>query len=249
MRIFRLAIAKLLPIIELIILWQITSVILNSPALPRPWDVLPEFHFGWRQLLLHAGASLGRVFAAIFTSTLLALPLGLLVGGCEPAYRLLSPLIYSLYPIPKVAFLPVIMLLLGLGNSAKIFLMDLIVFLQILVAVIDARRGIDRHIVESVMTLGPTRLQLLWHVLLPAAFPRVITAIRVSIGTAMSVLFFAETFGTEYGLGFFITDAWMRMNYLAMFSGIVTQSIIGLLLFRSVSWLESTTCRWQVKVD
>lgn len=238
-----------LPAVQVVVLWQMLSLILSSPAFPGPLEVLPEFCSGWSVLLTHASASIGRVFGAILTSTFLALPLGLVIGGCEPAYNLLSPLIYSLYPIPKVAFLPVIMLLLGLGDAPKIVLMDLIIFFQILVAVVDARRGIDRQLVAAIMTLGPTRFQLLWHVLLPATLPRVITAVRISIGTAMSVLFFAETFGTNYGLGFFITDAWMRMDYLAMFSGIVTQSLLGLLLFRAISWLESKLCQWQGKQD
>lgn len=71
------------------------------------------------------------------------------------------------------------------------------------------------------------------------------TAIRVAMATAVSVLFFTETFGTKYGMGYFIMDAWLRVNYLEMYAGIVVLSVIGLLLFIVIDGLEHYFCRWQ----
>ena len=100
-------------------------------------------------------------------------------------------------------------------------------------------------IIDSIATLGPNRWQMLWHVLLPAVLPRVLTSVRVSVGTALAILFFAETFGTELGLGYYITDAWMRLNYQDMFAGIAALSLLGLLLFQAINWIEGKLCKWR----
>jgi NitT/TauT family transport system permease protein len=85
------------------------------------------------------------------------------------------------------------------------------------------------------------------NVIIPASLPGILTALRISLGTALSVLFFTETFGTEFGLGYFIMDAWMRVNYIDMFSGILVLSIMGLLLFVLLDIIERVCCRWKNK--
>lgn len=77
--------------------------------------------------------------------------------------------------------------------------------------------------------------------------PKFLTSLRVAMATAVSVLFFTETFGTTYGMGYFIMDAWMRVNYLEMYSGIAVLSNIGLILFSTIDYIERKTCSWQYK--
>jgi NitT/TauT family transport system permease protein len=77
--------------------------------------------------------------------------------------------------------------------------------------------------------------------------PKFLTALRVAMATAVSVLFFTETFGTQYGMGYFIMDAWLRVNYLEMYSGIVVLSSIGLILFSTIDYMERKMCGWQYK--
>ncbi|MBP3721954.1 MAG: ABC transporter permease, partial [Selenomonadaceae bacterium] len=83
------------------------------------------------------------------------------------------------------------------------------------------------------------------YVLWPAVLPKFLTAIRVAMATAISVLFFTETFGTKYGMGYFIMDAWLRVNYLEMYAGIIALSYIGLFIFGLIDFIEHITCRWQ----
>ena len=73
------------------------------------------------------------------------------------------------------------------------------------------------------------------------------TAVRVAMATAVSVLFFTETFGTQYGMGYYIMDAWLRVNYLEMYAGILVLSVMGLLLFGIIDCFEHVACRWQRK--
>ena len=90
-------------------------------------------------------------------------------------------------------------------------------------------------------------MDVFWEILMPASLPKFLTSIRVAMATAISVLFFTETFGTQYGMGYFIMDAWMRVNYLEMYSGIVVLSCIGLILFGVIDYLDQKICHWQYR--
>ena len=96
-------------------------------------------------------------------------------------------------------------------------------------------------------SLGATFRDIFFEVLWPASLPKFITAVRVALATAISVLFFTETFGTKYGMGYFIMDAWLRVNYLEMYSGIVVLSLIGLIMFTTIDMIEQYACHWQYK--
>ena len=108
----------------------------------------------------------------------------------------------------------------------------------------DGVREIPAGLFHSVGSLGLSRIDLYRHLILPAVLPRIITAIRISIGVSISVLFFGESFATTYGIGYFIMNSWLMVNYVAMFSGILALSLLGLALFALVDLLEKRTCRW-----
>ena len=98
---------------------------------------------------------------------------------------------------------------------------------------------------NPLISLGASRLQMFYNVTLPAILSEVLTNIRLFIGTALSVLFFAEAYGTNMGIGYFIQDAWSRINYIDMYSGIVILSILGLILFIILDYIESVVCKWK----
>ena len=112
-----------------------------------------------------------RVVASIVLTVVLATPLGLAIGQSQKWNRRLSALIYLTYPIPKVVFLPIILLFLGIGDASKIFLIWLILFYQVLLVVRDASAGVHPDLVQSVESLGSSRLQLLRYVFFPACLP------------------------------------------------------------------------------
>jgi NitT/TauT family transport system permease protein len=93
--------------------------------------------------------------------------------------------------------------------------------------------------------LGAGDGQILYHVILPAVWPTLLTALRLSIGTAIAVLFFAETFVTYQGLGYYIMDAWTMLDYEQMFLGIVGLSLLGLVFFVMVDMVERWLVRWK----
>lgn len=106
-------------------------------------------------------------------------------------------------------------------------------------------QGLDKKYLDSFRSLGGTPLQMLRHVLIPAALPDAMTALKVASGTAVAVLFMAESFATRRGLGFLIMDAWGRGDQLEMFTGILAMSLLGVALYELCNVLETRSCRWR----
>ena len=147
---------------------------------------------------------------------------------------------YVLYPVPKIALLPVVMLLFGLGNLSKAVVVYLVLFFQVLLSSRDGAREIPSPYILSLRSLGANRWQTLRYGIWPALLPGLLSSLRVGTGTALAVLFFAETFGTSLGLGWFVMECWMRMSYVDMFAGIMCLGLVGLGLFLGIDLLQRT---------
>ncbi|MBM3127553.1 MAG: ABC transporter permease [Chloroflexi bacterium] len=234
----------LLAALALFIAWEIAALILNREILPAPTDVLVAFvaqlprGLGW-----HFVVSAWRVVASIALSVALATPAGLVLGQYPRVNRFFAPLIYLTYPIPKIVLLPIVILFLGIGDASKIAIIFLILFFQVLVVVRDASAALRPELLYSVESLGAGRRALLRFVYLPATLPAVLTAIRVSIGTAIAVLFFTESFATNAGLGYYvIVDTFQRIAFPEMYAGVVAMSVLGLVLYFVVDYLERILC-------
>jgi len=231
----------------LVIMWQATAMLVNRPILPTPLEVFVVFFQELRKdLLIHFAASLLRVIAGMALSVLVAAPAGLAIGGSKTMNRLLSPIIYLLYPIPKVVFVPIVLLFLGIGDVAKIVIIFLILFFQIIVLVRDQAAGIPSQLIQSLQSIGAGRRALFRFVYLPASLPAILTALRQSIGTAIAVLYITELFATKYGLGYYIYyNGSTLFDYPAMYAGVIAMSLLGLGLYYGVDQLERRWCKWK----
>ena len=232
--------------IGMILIWQITSMLVNRSILPAPITVLEVLFVEVSgDLPGHFIASLWRVTASMLLSVILAAPAGLLIGQSKRLNRIFSPIIYLVYPVPKVVFVPIILLFLGVGDAAKIFLIFIILFFQIIVLVRDQAATITPQLIQSIRSLGAGRRALFRFVYLPASLPAILTALRQSVGTAVAVLYIVELFATQKGLGYYIYyNGSTLLNYPAMYAGVVAMSILGLGLYFSVDWLEKWLCPW-----
>lgn len=223
-----------------LLLWQLLAWIIHRPIMPSPGKVFPVFFsslFG--DLGLHFLASTGRVLAAILFSVITAVPVGLGLGQTPKLDRIFYPLVAIIYPIPKIVFLPVIYVILGITDVSKIFLIALIIFFQILVVVRDEAAKLPRELILSVRSLGAGRRALFRYVYLPASLPAVLTAIRVSVGTAIAILFIAEQSLTTYGLGYYIVvETYQVLRYPEMYAGIVGMGLLGMTLYMIILTLE-----------
>ncbi len=233
--------------LALLLVWQIVAWIVNVSILPDPLKVFQVFVREMQNdLLKHFSFSLWRVLVGMILSVLVAAPVGLAIGGSERLNRLISPLIYLLYPIPKVVFVPVVILFLGIGDIAKIAIMFLILFFQIVVLVRDQAAGLPPQLMQSLRSLGAGRRALFRFVYLPASLPAILTALRQSIGTAVAVLYITELSATKYGLGYYIYyNGSTLLDYPAMYAGVLAMSLLGLGMYFTVDWLERKWCRWK----
>ena len=236
----------LLSTIGLLVFWQLAALIISKAVLPAPHEVLRAFVLALPQELgIHMLVSAWRVAASIGLAIVCAVPIGLSLGLSPTANRLAAPLIYLLYPIPKIVFLPIILLLLGIGNLSKIVVISLVLFFQMLVVVRDEASSLRPELIASVRSLGAGRKALFRYVYLPACLPAVLTSLRVSIGTAVAVLFFAESFATTSGLGYYIIiETWGRLDYAGMYAGVVAMSLLGLVLYFAVDSIQQRMCPW-----
>ncbi|MGB9920411.1 MAG: ABC transporter permease [Moorellales bacterium] len=234
-----------LGLLWVLLAWQIIALILGHPALPGPVLTLASLVQNAERLWPHFCFSLYRVVLSLMIGLATAAPLGLILGRRDSWDRLVMPAAYLLYPVPKIALLPIVFLLLGIGDAARIFLVTTIIFFQILVASRDAARSIPQQSILSVLSLGASPRQVFRHIILPACLPKVLTALRVSLGTAISVLFFTETVAGTTGLGYYIFDSMYRADYSQMLAGIVAIAGMGLVLFALIDWLERRLCAWQ----
>ncbi len=231
----------------LLILWQVAALLVARPILPAPGVVVRAFlaELGG-ELPFHFLASLGRVVAGALVAVATAAPVGLAIGASKRLNRLLSPVVYLLYPIPKVVFVPIVLLFLGVGDLAKIVVLFLILFFQIVVLVRDQAAGIPPQLLQSLRSLGAGRRALFRFVYLPASLPAILTAVRQSVGTAVAVLYVTELFATQYGLGYYIYyNGSTLLNYPAMYAGVLAMSLLGLGLYFAVDRLEQRLCPWR----
>ncbi len=229
----------------LLLTWQGGALCLGPGVLPLPGAAFAALlrEAGTTAFWDHAQSSLHRVLAALVLGFGLAFPLGILLGAARRLDAWVAPLVFLTYPIPKVLFLPVFLVLFGLGDMPKVLLIALTVGYQILVVTRDSVRNLDRRYIDSFRSLSRSKLSLLRHVLVPAALPAALTSLRIAGGTAVAVLFLAESFVTDSGLGYLIIDAWGRMELPLMFAGIIAMSLLGVLLYEACNVLEKIFCR------
>ena len=233
-------------VVALVGVWAVAALLVGEPILPVPWVVAQAFAREWAGgLWEHVLYSAYRVVLSIIIAVILAAPAGMAVGQAPMIDRIFSPLIYLIYPVPKIVLLPIIMLFLGVGEASKIFIISLILYFQILVLTRDAAYAVRPELILSVRSLGARRRHLLRHVYFPAVLPSILSALRITSGTAIAVLFFTETFATHNGLGYFIiVQSWGRVDYAAMYAGIVAMAVMGLTLYAFIEFLDRRLCAW-----
>ncbi|WP_202708393.1 ABC transporter permease [Sporosalibacterium faouarense] len=227
------------------IIWYILYLSINSPIIPSPYGTVKEFIKSLRGLLaLHLLASSIRIVFAVIISLVVGVPLGLWVGRNNTADAIISPIVYILYPLPKIAFLPIFMILFGIGDLSKIILIISIIVFQILIAARDGVKEIPKELFFSVSSMGVGKIGIYRHLILPAVLPKLLTGLRISVGISISALFFSENFATSYGIGYYIMNAWTMVNYKDMFVGILALSILGMVFFKGLDLLEKKVCPW-----
>ena len=180
--------------------WWLLAKAVSLPIIPLPELVLATLgRVFFQSIAIHGVYSLWRIMAGLFLAIAVGLPLGVLLGYFPKLDKVLSPVVYLTYPIPKIALLPIVMLFFGVGEAAKILLIFLIVVFQVIVAVRDGIRLIPAETYYPLNSLGASFYRIFCDILWPASLPKFITAVRVAMATAMKLA--VEAGRTAYRAG------------------------------------------------
>ena len=220
--------------------WYLLAVIVQSPIVPMPHAVLRYLITGMPLSIsmVHVLASGYRIIGGVSLGLFVAIPVGLLIGRKVIADTIISPMLYLLFPLPKIAFLPVFMVLFGIGDASKIALIAVIVFFPAALSIRDGVKGISFHYIELARAYHLTPKQMLRHIIWPAVLPRIYSSVRITVGIAMSVLFINESYAASHGLGYMIMNSWVMAQYTAMYAGIVLLSLLGLSIYQIIDFTE-----------
>jgi sulfonate transport system permease protein len=222
--------------------WAATATgAIKSYQLASPRDVVRELvelaQTGvlWRDL----GASIERVALGFAIALVLALIVGSLVGGSRLAERALDPTLQAIRAVPSLAWVPLILLWLGIGETAKITLVAIGAFFPIYVALVSGIRGVDRKLVEVGTIFGLSRIALITRVLVPATLPQLLVGARIGLTQAWLFLVAAELLAATNGLGFLLTDGQQTSR--------TDEILVAILLFAACGKLSETGMRWLEK--
>lgn len=201
----------------------------NPLFLPTPEGVLARLASWWSDgLLQDIGISVYRVTAAFALAALLAIPLGVLAGSYTPIQAALQPLMEFSRYLPAVAFVPLILLWVGIDEGSKITIIWIGTFFQMVLMITDDVRRVPQTQLDAGLTLGARRGELISRVMLKSALPDILTTLRVTMGWAWTYLVVAELVAANSGLGYSILKAQRFMQTETIFAGILLIGVLGL---------------------
>lgn len=235
---------KLYGLLLVLVFWFGLYLLVQSPAIPHPFTTLQYTFIHMSEFIPHTAASMMRIGVAILCAAVLGIGIGMVMGLSDTIDAWIAPVVYILYPIPKIAFLPVFMLLFGLGELPKILLIFSVIVFQFMMSTKDAIKDIEPAYLLAIKSLSLSQYELIKHCIIPAILPSLFTSLRITFGVSVAIIFFAENFSTKLGLGYFIMNSYAMANYQSMYAGIVVLSVIGLLIYDLIERLEKKLCPW-----
>ena len=240
---------SLISLAAVLALWALVTNLgwVNHALVPSPQEVLQATVAAIRDgsLWRNTVASLTRVVEGFAVAMVIAVPLGALMGLSGTLRGLVEPLIELLRPVPPIAFIPLAILWFGIGEVSKVMIIAYGAFFPIFVNTMSGFRDVDRVHIRAAETLGAHRFHLFRDVVLPSAFPQIVTGARLGMGMAFIVLVAAELVASSEGLGYLINDARFSFRTDQIFVGIITIGVLGLALNKGLLETERRLLRWK----
>ncbi|MEU8707415.1 ABC transporter permease [Streptomyces sp. NPDC048565] len=190
-------------------------------------------------------ASLRRVLLGFALGTLLAVPVGFLMGWYGVARGLLEPYVQFFRTVPPLALIPLAIVLMGIGEVPKIFVIFLAAFLSSVVAAFQGVVGVDRTLIDAARVLGARDGTIFLKVVVPASAPFILVGMRIGLGSAWGTLVAAELIAAQEGLGYEMQKAQLYYDLPTIFVGVITIGLLGLLMDRLLLLAERRLTRWQ----
>ena len=243
------AVGRYFPLALLLGAWEAASRLgwVPQSMLPSLSGVLALW---WRllrdgDLVANAGASLLRAAAGLGLSILVGTALGVLMAWSRPLRRAVQPLVGILYPLPKSALIPILMIWLGIGHLSKVAVIFLGCLLPVVLSAFNGANGVERTLIWSAQSLGATRRDLLREIVAPAALPEILSGIRIALALSFVLLVSSEMLAAREGLGFLIAFLGEAGNYEGMFAAVFTVAGLGFAADRAYLAGVRRALRWR----
>ena len=246
---------SLTSVFAVVMLWFLITALHIVPELflPSPSAVWQKFlevssqGFMKATLWQHLAESIGRVFSALIFAIFIGVPVGLWMGLNRWVRAILDPLVELFRPIPPLAYLPLLVIWFGIGETTKI----LLIFFSILAPVIiSTTHGVLSHQINrerAALSLGATRFQVLRYVILPSALPHILTGIRIGLGVGWSTLVAAELVAADRGIGFMVQSAAQFLITDTVILGIIVIAVVAVSFELFLRWLQNELAPWYGK--
>jgi NitT/TauT family transport system permease protein len=241
--------ASVIGIVSILVLWEVICHLELVPPLflPAPSSILLA---GWDMLTsgeLHENilASLFRIAVGYAIGAVCGIVFGLVLGFSRWVDAVLTPIVYSIYPIPKIALLPLIILWLGIGETPKFTMIALGVFFPVVINTYSGVKNVDPIWIKAAVTFGSSHLNVIRKVILPGSLPMIFAGLKLAAGTSLLLLVSAEMIAAQQGLGSMILHYGNLMITTKLMVGVLILSLLGLLFNRGLQWLEHKLLPWK----
>ncbi|MGU9866262.1 taurine ABC transporter permease TauC [Kluyvera ascorbata] len=241
----------------LVIWWAVAAAHWVSPLfLPAPGQVLNKLltiaspqGFMDATLWQHLAASLGRIVVALLAATIIGIPVGIAMGLSPTVRGILDPLIELYRPVPPLAYLPLMVIWFGIGETSKILLIYLAIFAPVAMSALAGVKSAQQVRIRAAQSLGANRAQVLWLVILPGALPEILTGLRIGLGVGWSTLVAAELIAATRGLGFMVQSAGEFLATDVVLAGIAVIAFIAFGLELGLRALQRRLTPWHGEIQ
>jgi taurine transport system permease protein len=236
--------------------WAVTALQLIAPLfLPPPEQVLQKLlaiagpqGFMDATLWQHLAASLTRILIALLAAVIIGIPVGIAMGLSPTVRGILDPLIELYRPIPPLAYLPLMVIWFGIGETSKILLIYLAIFAPVAMSALAGVKSAQQVRLRAAQSLGGSRAQILWFVILPGALPEILTGLRIGLGVGWSTLVAAELIAATRGLGFMVQSAGEFLATDVVLAGIAVIAVIAFALELGLRAVQRRLTPWHGEV-
>jgi NitT/TauT family transport system permease protein len=232
--------------VAIFVLWELACRLFAIPEfiLPSPSAIAAKLVIQWQLLLFNAVVTLEEILLGFGMSVAIGIPLGIAVVYSQIFERVAFPFMVSLQTIPKVALAPILVMWLGYGIMPKVMVAFLISFFPIVINSVIGMRSAEREMIYLVQSMGAGELTTFIKIRLPKALPSIFGGLKVGMGQAVVGAVVGEFIAAEHGLGYLQLIAQVQIDTTLLFAAVVVLSILGVLMFNLVAWVERLALPW-----
>jgi NitT/TauT family transport system permease protein len=228
------------------LLWELSVWLFAVPdfILPSPSVIIDKIVVSWRLLLVNGFVTAQEIVLGFGASVVIGIPLAIAVVYSRIFERVAFPFMVSLQTIPKVALAPILVMWLGYGLMPKIMVAFLISFFPIVISAVVGMRSAEKEMIYLVQSMGASELTTFLKIRLPKALPTIFGGLKIGMGQAVVGATVGEFIAAEQGLGYLQLISQVRLDTPLLFAAVVVLSLLGVLLFNVVAWIEKIALPW-----